>query len=232
MRERSLDKPFASLRLKSTIRWICGGPLSASWKNARAVGREARSPPLGPPARLRPTEPGGVDRAGRPGGPLRRGATKVATGHNLDDEAQSIMMNYLKGDVERLWRLRPRRPVPGLVPRIKPLQNIPEREVALYGFLGGFYPESEECPYAHSSFRFDIRNMMNGLERIYPGTKRSVISGVEIISKSRSERPPTAPLARCKICGEPCVKDLCKACTLLTDRNDRSEKRIAGSKDT
>ena len=34
------------------------------------------------------------------------GADRVATGHNLDDEAQSVMMNYLKGDLERLMRLQ------------------------------------------------------------------------------------------------------------------------------
>ena len=43
----------------------------------------------------------------------RLGASKVATGHNLDDEAQSVMMNYLKGDMERLMRFRPRRAAAG-----------------------------------------------------------------------------------------------------------------------
>ena len=43
----------------------------------------------------------------------RLGASKVATGHNLDDEAQSVMMNYLKGDMERLMRFRPRQSAAG-----------------------------------------------------------------------------------------------------------------------
>ena len=30
------------------------------------------------------------------------GATKLATGHNLDDEAQSVLMNVLRGDLPRL----------------------------------------------------------------------------------------------------------------------------------
>ncbi|MDD1752970.1 MAG: tRNA 2-thiocytidine biosynthesis TtcA family protein [Methanotrichaceae archaeon] len=72
----------------------------------------------------------------------RLGASKLATGHNLDDEVQSIMMNYLKGDIERLKRLRPMRAQPGLIPRIKPLREIPEKEVALYGMVKGFYEPS------------------------------------------------------------------------------------------
>lgn len=143
------------------------------------------------------------------------GATKLATGHNLDDEAQSVMMNYLKGDIERLFRLSPRRPRPGLVPRIKPLRYIPEKEVALYGILVGVYPEAPECPYARSSMRFEIRNMMNGLERDYPGTKGSVLRGFEKILKSAEDRPAVTPLSSCSICLEPSVGDLCKACQLL-----------------
>src|SRR5512137_2107731 len=35
-------------------------------------------------------------------GAERAGATKLATGHNLDDEAQSVLMNVLRGDLRRL----------------------------------------------------------------------------------------------------------------------------------
>jgi len=79
------------------------------------------------------------------------GATKVATGHNLDDEAQSVLMNYMKGDIERLMRFRPRRIQPGLIPRIKPFREIPEKETALYCMINGIYAESRECPYAKLS---------------------------------------------------------------------------------
>jgi len=44
------------------------------------------------------------------------GADRLATGHNLDDEAQSVMMNYLKGDFERLMRFRPWRAQPAWCP--------------------------------------------------------------------------------------------------------------------
>ncbi len=145
----------------------------------------------------------------------RLGATKVATGHNLDDEAQSVLMNYLKGDMERLARFRPRRRQMGLVPRIKPLREIPEKEVALYGIARGFFEESRECPYAKLSFRSDVRDMMNRLEDLFPGTKHSTLQGYERILELAGSKWVQADLSSCRICGEPCVQDLCKACELL-----------------
>ncbi len=58
------------------------------------------------------------------------GADYVATGLNLDDTAQSILMNVARGDVDKLARLGPHeRPQPGLVPRLQPLRMVPEKEV-------------------------------------------------------------------------------------------------------
>jgi tRNA(Ile)-lysidine synthase TilS/MesJ len=75
------------------------------------------------------------------------GADKLATGHNLDDEAQAVMLNVMNGDTERLARLRPTRAQEGLIPRIKPLMDIPEREIALYAFLKKIPFYMGECPY-------------------------------------------------------------------------------------
>lgn len=144
----------------------------------------------------------------------RLGADSLATGHNLDDEAQSVMMNYLKGDMERLARFRPRRRQPGLIPRIKPLRETPEKEVALYGIIKGTYEESRECPYARLSFRSDVRDMMNRLEEIFPGTKRSTLKGYERMLELAGDRWVQKDLSSCKICKEPCVGELCKACEL------------------
>jgi uncharacterized protein (TIGR00269 family) len=142
------------------------------------------------------------------------GATKVATGHNLDDEAQSIMMNYLKGDIERLMRFRPRKVQPGLVPRIKPLREIPEKEIALYCMVNGVFTESRECPYASLSLRADVRDMMNDLESLFPGTKQSTLRGFEKIAEIDLGKCANIDLASCGICGEPCVNEICKACEL------------------
>lgn len=142
-------------------------------------------------------------------------ATKIATGHNLDDESQSVLMNYMKGDIERLMRFRPRRVQPGLVPRIKPFREIPEKETALYCMINGIYAESRECPYAQLSLRADVRDMVNRLENLHPGTKHSVMLGFERVLEHAATGWTQMDLASCRICGEPCVKNICKACELL-----------------
>jgi uncharacterized protein (TIGR00269 family) len=153
----------------------------------------------------------------------RLGADKVATGHNLDDEAQTIMMNYLKGDIERLMRFRPWRAQRGLVPRIKPLREMPEKEIALYCMVNQVFTESRECPYAQLSLRADVRDMMNCLESQFPGTKHSTLQGFEKIVARAQESYAQMDLAACKECGEPCVKVLCKACELLGILKNRVE---------
>ena len=142
-------------------------------------------------------------------------ATKVATGHDLDDEAQTVAMNYLKGDIERLARFAPRRVQRDLVPRIKPLKAIPEKEVALYAMVNGFYSELPECPYAYLSLRSDVKEMLNRFEMKFPGTKHSIVRGFESISGPLAKKYNQVDLASCRLCGEPCVDELCKACQLL-----------------
>jgi len=53
-------------------------------------------------------------------------ANKLALGHNLDDEVQSMLMNLIRGDVQRLRRISPLlKGTPGLlVPRVKPLYHL------------------------------------------------------------------------------------------------------------
>jgi len=64
------------------------------------------------------------------------GATKVVTGHNLDDEAQTFMINLLRGDIERIYRgFGPIEAKEGFIPRIKPLRYIYEEEIMIYAYF-------------------------------------------------------------------------------------------------
>jgi len=77
---------------------------------------------------------------------------------------------------------------------------------------GAFFP-SRECPYAYLSLRADVREMMNRLECLFPGVKRSTVDGFEKIVGQASGSGPR--MGVCRQCGEPCVEGLCKACELL-----------------
>lgn len=141
------------------------------------------------------------------------GADRLAIGHNLDDEAQTILMNYLRGDIGRLKRMLPGTLQPGMVPRIKPLRSIPEKEVALYGFLNDLPVSMDECPYASEALRNEIREMINNYEVKHPGTKYSLLGGFEAISQVL--HPPETKIMLCEKCGEPGSEMICKTCRLL-----------------
>jgi uncharacterized protein (TIGR00269 family) len=140
------------------------------------------------------------------------GATKIALGFNLDDDAQSVLMNVLRGDLDRL--IRPGTPVEGLVPRIRPFGELPEREVALYAHLhlSGF--EEQGCPYAHNALRADVRTMLNDYNYRHPATKYALLHlGEELAGLGEGI---SSCLRVCERCGEPCG-DVCRACQILKE---------------
>ena len=146
----------------------------------------------------------------------RVGASKMATGHNLDDEAQSVLMNWLRGDRERVLRRPEENGWPGLIPRVKPLMEIPEKEVALYGILRGLFVELPECPYRHTALRGEVRGILTSLELGHPGTMRRVVEGQAGLSRKLQPLPMAArPLRACELCGDPTSGRLCQACRLL-----------------
>ena len=145
------------------------------------------------------------------------GAKAVATGHNLDDMAQTVLMNVLGGDVERLGRLAPHDTTqPGLVRRILPLRMVPEKEVLLYALLKGLPLHHEaECPYAARANRFALRDVLWGLEADQPGTRHRLLAFQDKLKPMLAGRD-VAPATACPTCGEPTSGTTCKACDWRT----------------
>lgn len=145
----------------------------------------------------------------------------IVTGHNLDDISQSILMNFMRGDTERLARLGPHDHVqPGLVPRVEPLRQIPEKEAFLYALLKGLPFSDDECPYADAALRNEFRAMIDDMESRHPGTRHSILASYESIRPALHTTFPTAQLSLCA-CGEPCHGDKCMACRMLEGRIER-----------
>jgi len=143
------------------------------------------------------------------------GADFIATGLNLDDTAQSILMNLCRGDVERLARLGPHTSAqPGLVRRVQPLRTIPEGETTLYAIVRGLRYHDLECPYAPEAVRNSYRDVLSQLEDKFPGTRHSILKSYDELLQGLSSAYQPARLVECE-CGEPTTRDLCKACELL-----------------
>lgn len=143
------------------------------------------------------------------------GVTKFAYGFNLDDEAQSVLMNALRGDADRLTR--PMREVEGMVPRIKPFMYIPEREVALYAFLHVEGFGLAGCPYAGDALRGDVRGILDDYTYRHPATKYSLVNLGEALREP--ERVTGEGLRVCERCGERWVA----ACDVPTEQSRSTE---------
>lgn len=143
------------------------------------------------------------------------GADYLATGLNLDDTAESILMNVARGDVERLARLGPHEQVqPGLVPRLQPLRMIPEVEVYLYAYLKKLPFHDANCPYAERAQRGRFKEIVHRLEAESPGTRHAIVRGYDDLRPVLQAAWPPAALRSCARCGEPTIREVCKACEM------------------
>jgi uncharacterized protein (TIGR00269 family) len=112
------------------------------------------------------------------------GSNIIATGHNLDDQLQSFLINILSGDVNRIGWLNPD-PIQyhfnGLK-KIKPFIEIYEREIVFYALQRNIPFQTEQCPYMNESIRTDLRNFFNILEEQRPGIKYNTYKSLFKIS--------------------------------------------------
>ncbi|MCD6414799.1 MAG: TIGR00269 family protein [Candidatus Diapherotrites archaeon] len=145
------------------------------------------------------------------------GFEAIATGHNLDDEAQTIIMNSLSGRFDLNLGLGPKTGTAelqssGFIPRIKPLYFCPEEEIERYSRSHKFPVLYQKCPYSSGAHRREVRAMLEQIEEARPGTKEKIVTRFTgILAKSKRKNP----LRRCKICGEPSSGEICNACKIL-----------------
>lgn len=168
-------------------------------------------------------------------------ADKLLTGHNLDDEAQTALMNILEGDVGQIAKhfdaslgsfengdasdqngKRTRDEVDEFIPRAKPLRDIPEKEVALYAHVNDLPAHMTECPHASEAYRGEIQELLLSLEENHPGTRHSIMAGYEELAGITAEhyRDGTGDeqkpeMNECERCGAATTQELCRKCQLV-----------------
>ncbi len=145
-------------------------------------------------------------------------ADRIATGHCMDDEAQSVLMNYLRGDITRITDNYHTNAGELFIPRIKPLCRCTERETVAYGLVNNLLTPLPECPYTRYALRAEVRSELGLLEHTYPGTMLRIVSGQEELLRQLGPAAADGDPVRmgfCEKCGEPTGNRLCAACTLL-----------------
>jgi len=155
-------------------------------------------------------------------------ATKLVTGHNLNDEAQSIIMNLFKNNIEILAKLGPINGVnknKKFIPRIKPLYFISEEEVIKYSKQMKFPVKYGHCPCRVGVYRCTIDNLLTNYEKPNPETSKKIVNWFLSISpllkkqfKSKTQNnnfDSSLKQKYCTNCKEPSKKDICMTCQIL-----------------
>ena len=146
------------------------------------------------------------------------GATKIVTGHNLDDASQTVLMNYFKGN---LFIGLNEGPYVGVisdkkfVQRVKPLYFIPEKEVELYSKSQKFPVIYERCPCVVGAYRHKIRNMLDYIESKNKGIKENIVKSFLSLLPLLRKKVSTGKPLYCKSCGEPGRNEICRACSIM-----------------
>ena len=150
------------------------------------------------------------------------GADYLATGHNLDDVAQSILMSFVRADLGKLARMAPHEKRQSeLVPRILPLRMVPEKEVFLYALLSGLPIQGEQCPHMGRAARGPIKEMLLALEDATPGTRHAIVGAFErlrpALRETLAREAQERPIGLCPRCGEPSAAGVCQACLMIEE---------------
>lgn len=172
-------------------------------------------------------------------GPFRRkslniaakevGATKLATGHNADDEAQTLLMNVLRGDILKTLHSNP---VPiyksqGFVNRVKPFRRTSEMEIVLYANLNNLPYQEQSCPYAVDAYRGEIRDLLLELMVNDPSVVFSTVMSSDKLHEMRAMLPSderdrlNKAINTCEICDAPSTRGICNSCAIIKEIEDR-----------
>ena len=158
------------------------------------------------------------------------GADKIVTGHNLDDEAQNVLMNFLKGNlllglgsgpatgyggmgVSGYGGAAPElaKGVKGFCQRVKPLFFCAENDIRDYAKKMKFDILYDKCPCSFETYRADTRDW---LDNISDDEKMNIVENFQKLVpglRAGTERK----LVFCKKCGEPASSELCNACKIF-----------------
>ena len=173
----------------------------------------------------------------------RAGANKIAIGHNLDDVSQTLILNILRNDINKIVDSPPFSSISlqdniamssidhskknntktkKFVTRIKPLVRLPEKEIALYCNLKGFTLQSNPCPFSNSDpiLRRKVQQFLNQFDERNHEIKYNLLNAhINLFSLNNdltNKESSEMKYNLCPNCGEPSglTRKICLYCDL------------------
>ncbi|MFC1731654.1 ATP-binding protein [candidate division KSB1 bacterium] len=144
----------------------------------------------------------------------------IVTGHNIDDEAQSIIMNLIRNKQSLSARLGPRTGLiddKKFISRVKPLYFCTEKEIIRYSKIKKFKVNYEECPCCVDAFRKKTRDALNKLSKNNPDLAQNIINNfLRVLPKLKESYTTEEEIPRCKSCHEPSKGKICNTCYIVS----------------
>ena len=145
-------------------------------------------------------------------------ADKLVTGHNLDDAAQTVLMNWFKGNLLIGVNEGPKVGIiddKKFVQRVKPLYFCLEKEIEIYARSMKFPVLYQRCPCVQGAYRHEIRKKLNELEMKQPYIKQNIVNNFLTLLPKLRKQAMQSELQYCDSCGEPSRGEICKACIIM-----------------
>ncbi len=150
-----------------------------------------------------------------------QGFKVIATGHNLDDEAGSLLFNLVNWNEKYLIRKYPvlrEDPMSGLPRKVKPLALMAEDRILLYARLNNIPFTGQPCPLGQDAKLHIYKDMLTHLEKQNRSIKRNFylrfIRKYQKLFQQLPTKEKHKKLQKCKICGEPTPSDVCLVCKI------------------
>ncbi len=154
--------------------------------------------------------------------PKEKGATKIATGHNMDDFIVFFLKNLVGKNYSWISNFKPRvdSTHPKLLTRIRPLFNVGNKENERFcDEMNIPYAKKHICRFkarecSYNRKRDNWYNILYEIERWNRNFRQQMISAIEDIS-SLFSREEEGRLNECSICGEPTSGKICTYCRIF-----------------
>lgn len=148
---------------------------------------------------------------------VQNGYDVIVTGHNLDDEAATLLGNITRWNDALIARQSPflDSQGPHQVRKAKPLYRLSEHETAAYCVVTGIEYVIEECPLVEGNTGQQYKTALDVLEDATPGVKAQFLFGFLERQEQFAASPQTETdmeIAACSECGMPTTGTVCAFC--------------------